>query len=121
MEFEAKDLLFYDVANGSPLARSYSGVEVLHVPTGITAISVDERSSHRNKAVAMARLRLLLEKENIAKCTKSSTLDKIRAHFNCWQHEGYATRPDNYDEIIDNRINVLSNVELLTLLRDLEN
>jgi len=43
-------------------------------------------------------------------------LESLRHYFDEWQAQGYANRPDWYDECIDNRINSLTNVELLELL-----
>lgn len=47
-------------------------------------------------------------------------LTKLREYFNDWQAKGYAERPCWYDEFIDQRINELSNVELLELIEALE-
>ena len=41
-----------------------SGVRLTHEPTGVTAVSRSERSQHRNKSVALARLRMKLERRN---------------------------------------------------------
>jgi protein subunit release factor A len=38
-----------------------SGVRLIHVPTGIRVVSREERSQHRNRARALARLREKLE------------------------------------------------------------
>jgi peptide chain release factor 2 len=38
-----------------------SGVRVVHLPTGVRASARDERSQHRNRALALARLRKKLE------------------------------------------------------------
>ncbi len=47
-------------------------------------------------------------------------LESLRRYFDEWQAQGYATRPDWYDEYIDKRINDLTNVELLSLLDSLD-
>ena len=39
-----------------------SGVRLIHEPTGVTAVSRSERSQHRNKTIALARLRQKLER-----------------------------------------------------------
>ena len=44
--------------------RTESGVRLVHLPTGIRASSRNERSQHRNKALALQRLRRKLEKRN---------------------------------------------------------
>ncbi len=41
-----------------------SGVRLVHLPTGIRAVARDERSQHRNRALALARLREKLEERN---------------------------------------------------------
>ena len=38
-----------------------SGVRLVHLPTGVRASARDERSQHRNRALALARLRAKLE------------------------------------------------------------
>jgi peptide chain release factor 2 len=38
-----------------------SGVRLVHLPTGVRASARDERSQHRNRALALARLRKKLE------------------------------------------------------------
>ena len=38
-----------------------SGVRLIHEPTGVRAASRNDRSQHRNKAIALARLRRKLE------------------------------------------------------------
>lgn len=45
-----------------------------------------------------------------------SLLDAIRDYFDEWQAQGYAIRPTWYDALIDERINALTNVELLALI-----
>jgi protein subunit release factor A len=44
--------------------RTESAVRLVHLPTGVTAISREERSQHRNKTLALARLRAKLERRN---------------------------------------------------------
>ena len=41
-----------------------SAVRLTHLPTGIRATARDERSQHRNRATALARLRAKLEEHN---------------------------------------------------------
>jgi len=38
-----------------------SGVRLVHLPTGVRATARDERSQHKNRALALARLRAKLE------------------------------------------------------------
>jgi protein subunit release factor A len=42
--------------------KTESGVRLVHLPTGVRATSRSERSQHRNKALALARLRRKLER-----------------------------------------------------------
>ena len=44
--------------------RTESGVRLVHRPTGVRTESRTERSQHRNKAIALARLRKKLEERN---------------------------------------------------------
>ncbi|NJD20997.1 MAG: peptide chain release factor-like protein [Gemmatimonadetes bacterium] len=41
-----------------------SGVRLVHLPTGIRVVAREERSQHRNREVALARLRARLEARN---------------------------------------------------------
>ena len=41
-----------------------SGVRLVHLPTGVRAVAREERSQHRNRALALERLRNRLEKRN---------------------------------------------------------
>ena len=41
-----------------------SGVRLIHLPTGVRAESQSDRSQHRNKAIALERLRAKLEKRS---------------------------------------------------------
>ncbi len=41
--------------------KTESAVRVTHVPTGVTVIAAESRSQHRNRMVAMERLRQRLE------------------------------------------------------------
>jgi protein subunit release factor A len=44
--------------------RTESAVRLVHEPTGIVAVSREERSQHRNKSIALSRLREKLEARN---------------------------------------------------------
>ena len=41
-----------------------SGVRLVHLPTGIRVVAREERSQHRNRAIALQRLRAALEEHN---------------------------------------------------------
>ena len=41
-----------------------SAVRLVHLPTGVQAIARDERSQHRNRSIALKRLRAALERLN---------------------------------------------------------
>jgi len=44
--------------------KTESGVRLTHLPTGTVVTSREERSQHRNKALALKRLRAELERRN---------------------------------------------------------
>jgi ribosome-associated protein len=44
--------------------KTESGVRLVHLPTGLVVSSREERSQHRNKVIALARLREKLEARN---------------------------------------------------------
>jgi peptide chain release factor len=49
---------------GQHVNKTESAVRITHIPTGISVIARDERSQHRNRAIAIARLhKLLFERE----------------------------------------------------------
>ena len=45
--------------------KTESGVRLVHLPTGVTVTSREERSQHRNKSIALERLREKLERRNL--------------------------------------------------------
>jgi protein subunit release factor A len=47
--------------------KSESGVRLVHLPTGVRASARDERSQHRNRGLALARLRAKLEQLNLTR------------------------------------------------------
>lgn len=44
--------------------KTESGVRMVHVPTGITVVARDDRSQHRNRTIALERMRARLEERN---------------------------------------------------------
>lgn len=55
-----------------------SGVRLVHQPTGITAVARDERSQHRNRLLALRRLREKLEAANRTEAPRIPT--RVPAH-----------------------------------------
>lgn len=51
-----------DRIGGQHVARSCSGVRVMHMPSGIGVTVTSERSQHGNKAKAIELLRILIER-----------------------------------------------------------
>lgn len=49
---------------GQHVNKTESGVRAIYEPTGDSAIAMDERSQHRNKAIAAARLKQVVEDGN---------------------------------------------------------
>jgi peptide chain release factor len=62
---EARDLRFETLRAGGPGGQHQnttdSAVRATHTPTGITVVCREERSQHRNKALAIRRLQTILE------------------------------------------------------------
>lgn len=65
VRFDPRDVRFETMRASGPggqhVNRTESAVRVTHVPTGLQASASEERSQHRNKALAMARLARKLE------------------------------------------------------------
>jgi len=63
--FDPRDVCFETMRASGPggqhVNRTESAVRVTHVPTGLQASASEERSQHRNKALAVARLSRKLE------------------------------------------------------------
>ena len=63
--FDPQDVRFETMRASGPggqhVNRTESAVRVTHVPTGLQASASEERSQHRNKALAVARLSRKLE------------------------------------------------------------
>lgn len=53
--------------------KTESAVRLTHLPTGLRAIAREERSQHRNRAVALGRLRQQLEELNTIAKPRIST------------------------------------------------
>jgi peptide chain release factor len=63
-EIDESELRFETLRAGGPGGqhqnRTESAVRVVHVPTGMSVVARDERSQHRNKALAIERLKAIL-------------------------------------------------------------
>ena len=64
---------------GQHVNRTESAVRVSHVPTGVQATAAEERSQHRNRKLALARLAEKLEELNAAR-TAAAQEERWRAH-----------------------------------------
>jgi protein subunit release factor B len=53
--------------------KTESGVRLVHAPTGIFAIARESRSQHRNRKLALARLRAALEEQGREKEPRKPT------------------------------------------------
>jgi len=67
-QFDPRDVRFETMRASGPggqhVNRTESAVRVTHVPTGLQASASEERSQHRNKRLALARLSRKLEELN---------------------------------------------------------
>jgi hypothetical protein len=70
--------------NHGLILRWPNGIKVTHIPTGLSAQSTEERTPHKNKAVAMFELEVMLKNRNYPTATKvKDQLDPlIRAVLN---------------------------------------
>ena len=71
---------------GQHVNKTASAIRVTHVPSGLVATAQEERSQHRNKQRALARLcRLLAEQESARQCELNQSL---------WQKHAQLKRGD---------------------------
>jgi peptide chain release factor len=81
--FHAKDLRFETMRASGPggqhVNRTESAVRVTHMPSGLQATASEERSQHRNKALAIARLTRKLDKLEASGRGKAKEM-RWRAH-----------------------------------------
>ncbi len=82
-QFAARDIRFETMRASGPggqhVNRTESAVRATHVPTGLQASASEERSQHRNKALAIARLALKLEDLSVQHHGESER-NRWRAH-----------------------------------------
>jgi peptide chain release factor len=71
---------------GQHVNTTDSGVRVTYLPTGDTAVSTDERSQHRNRATALARLA-----QRLARRAEAETAAAERA---AWSNHDRIVRGD---------------------------
>ncbi len=64
---------------GQHVNRTESAVRVTHLPTGVQAIAAEERSQHRNRKLALARLATKLDELDAARRRESQD-NRWRAH-----------------------------------------
>jgi peptide chain release factor len=66
--FDAREVRYETMRAGGPggqhVNRTESAVRAIHQPTGLVAVASEERSQHRNRALALARLASKIEESN---------------------------------------------------------
>jgi peptide chain release factor len=67
-QFNTRDIRFETFRASGPggqhVNKTESAVRVIHIPTGIACVAKEERSQHRNKALALARLAEAIASKN---------------------------------------------------------
>ena len=81
--FDPKDVRWETMRASGPggqhINRTESAVRVTHLPTGVQAIAMEERSQHRNRKLALARLVQKLDNIHSKRCGDARE-ERWRAH-----------------------------------------
>ena len=81
--FDPKDVRWETMRASGPggqhVNRTESAVRVTHLPTGVQAIAMEERSQHRNRKLALARLVQKLDNIHSKRCGDARE-ERWRAH-----------------------------------------
>lgn len=64
-DLEISTYPLYRNAGGQHVGLTHSGILIVHKPTGLGVVSVNERSQYRNKERALVMLEILVELEGI--------------------------------------------------------
>jgi len=82
--FDAKDVRWETMRAAGPggqhVNRTESAVRVTHIPTGLNATAMEERSQHRNRKLALARLMQKVDEMNLQRQGDART-ERWRAHL----------------------------------------
>ena len=71
-----------------------SGVRLVHLPTGVRVVARDERSQHRNRSLALERLRERLERREPTRAAPGAHQGSARARSEAArERSGGAARP----------------------------
>ena len=104
MEIDPKDLridLFY---NSVGFGYSSPVVRVLHLPTGLSVESNEERSHFRNKTKALEKLKEMLQNDTKASCEwpfPTKTLSKKEKFEMWWETSAEVNKATTFKEIAE--------------------